>query len=980
MQTLRRHHGPREGHERNTGGTTMLRAGPPADEGTEGSGKMSEERIEELLTLCVSLPYGEQRSELLEEALAMAEQSGREDLEYRVRLLLADACAMAGDSTGLLGNFRWCLDRFASSPQRFPADPGDGADLLWQYKWMPALLSSDPQIPAAELRQLLVEMAGHYRQAGAGLSAVHTAGFEMALANGWLEQAAGELAALEETTPDAYSHCEACLRSSIISYHLATGSQVLALAELDELLAGGESCGQEPEHAIGACLLALLRAGRGAQTKALHIRSYQAARREPQNLGLAASHIIYLAATGNLTRAVQLVERHLPLLARDPMAQREHLLFLCALGLTCQKLGEQQLGGLPISGSNLAELDEFLGRHATVLPADVLAPLAWAAARELAGRFDERNANTVMSEQVDKITALAAAGWDLDWESDSSLSPTPVPAPSNAAGWLSRAREYTAAGDTVRAAADAQRGLGQHPPADVAAGLHQLLMVLELGSGNEVSAREHLGAYCRALGAAGHRALAQLLEGEGLELHVDGSTEQLHALARLHTAGSPDRLVRVYTGTWLAHALMRHDDFEQAATLAGTTHRAALELIARMPADDVRDALLHNLYSIRIILASAEAEPQELEPLIRAWRKYNPTANSLAQVRNFMGQLASGDGQAQLALEYTDAALEVFLGYTDRQRAISAADFSAELLLELGEPEAARERLRLGLGQATRAEDPQRFAFLFRLAQLHVQAEEPYEAIDYLQQALENGHQVLGERELGEVHDLLAQGYAMSEQLPEAAGHWRQALAIFAATGEGLRELQAGEQLANAHLMFGEHEQAEQLSTRLVALAQSLSEEHGIAVLLNVLMLQAAVQEAAGTGAAEQSYRQAAELAAEHRQEALLAQILVRHAQYAGGEQDFAQAVSLMLQAANHFEDLGQESSAAQAIGAAASYLALDERHQEAVMLFEQSLEREIGEPGAEQTLRHRLADSLDALGQNARAATERRLAEQLGQ
>ena len=52
-------------------------------------------------------------------------------------------------------------------------------------------------------------------------------------------------------------------------------------------------------NAIGAALLPMLRAGRGRQTKALHVRSYQAARHDPDNLGLVAHHLIYLVVTGN---------------------------------------------------------------------------------------------------------------------------------------------------------------------------------------------------------------------------------------------------------------------------------------------------------------------------------------------------------------------------------------------------------------------------------------------------------------------------------------------------------------------------------------------------------------------------------------------------------------------------------------------------------------------------------------------------------
>lgn len=940
---------------------------------------MTEHHIDELLQRCSSLPYGAQLNDLLAQALELAEREVDLVAEYRVRLLQADACAMGGDSTGLLGNFRWCLDRYDQDPQTYPSDPGDGADLLWQYKWMAALLSADPQIPAQEIHALLDEMSGHYRRAGLGQSAVATARFEVAVANGWMEQAADSYAELIVQDQDDYAHCEACVLALKISYLLATNEPGSALELLDSLLDGDQNCGQEPGNAIAQSLVPLLRAGRWRETKALHVRSYEAGRREPDNLGLVAHHLQYLVVTGNLTRALRIAQRHLPWLAHDPMAQNEHLAFLGALALLCDRLSATGLGELAVPGSEAAGLREFFGPQTQAVPAQQLAPLAWAAASELAARFDTRNGNEFATAGIRAMAELATEHRDLVWEEDIWLTAcSPLPSPQSAAEYLRRAREYTSCTNPQLALLDITAGLALPGSADLQAGLEQLAMILQLDAQNAERAEKHLAAYCDALHRAGYAPLAAMLEENGLAMHRDGSAEQLSSLLHARASKPQDLITRVYIDTWLAHAHMRHDQFDLAQDCATSAQQAALDLLAVQAGDDVRDSLLHNLYSIRIILAAGTGEVAELEPLVHSWRRFTPTDNSLAQVQFFLAQLALEASNPATGLEYAQRALAVFAGYQDRERAIRAADFSATLLLENDQPERAIERLRFGLHQARLAESDQLLALLFRLAQVHVDQGEAHEAIDYLNRALDESADALTPTERGEIHDLLGEAQGQSEQFPQAAESWERAVEYFATAGNTLRELQCAEKLVNIHLVSGNFVEAHALAERLVPLAESLSDEHGIQPTLNALMLLATVQETSGDGAVAASFNSATSLAAQHGQTQLQAQILVKYAQWRGSNEEFQEAVSLMLESAHLFEQVNQESNAAQGVGAAASYLALAGRHEEAMLLFEQSLDSQIEDPLAERTLRLRLADSLDKLDKPVEAEEQRQRAEEL--
>jgi len=206
-------------------------------------------------------PWGPEERALVAEAVALAQESGDERLEYEARLRQTSSANMAGDTDLMLTSFAWCLAHHDGDPERFPAVLEPAGDLLWQYKWMAGALSNSPEFAPAQIAAVLDDMHEHYRRAGVGESGVLMARFEDAWSAGRVEEATALQRTLEATPRDDYSHCDACVRSQFAGFFAETGREDDAIRLVQEMIDGGFSCGEEPEHALARILLPYLRAG-----------------------------------------------------------------------------------------------------------------------------------------------------------------------------------------------------------------------------------------------------------------------------------------------------------------------------------------------------------------------------------------------------------------------------------------------------------------------------------------------------------------------------------------------------------------------------------------------------------------------------------------------------------------------------------------------------------------------------------------------
>ena len=406
-------------------------------------------------------PWGPQERALVAEAVALAQEIGDAQLEYQARMRQTASANMGGLTDLMLSSFAWCLAHHDADPVRFPADIDNGAaDLMWQFKWMASSLRSSPAFAPEQIAAVLDDMEAHYRTAGLGMSGVLMARFEDAHAAGRMDDAERLRVQLEATPRDSHSHCDACGRSQVAGFFADTDRDEDAIRLVEEMLEGGFSCGEEPEHALSVSLLPYLRLGRGEQARAAHLRSYRLAKENPDLLTAIANSIRFCALSGNEARALTLVERHLPWLAHDALNAQGHFRMLTAIGTALDAVTAAGHGATPVRGADSPDLERFFGvrdgADGGSWSAGGLAAAAWAAAERIGARFDERDGTDNHAQRLRLARQTAAERYDVPIRSDVFAAPVVDTAPTDDDGWYRRALDlagYGAAADTLDALA-----------------------------------------------------------------------------------------------------------------------------------------------------------------------------------------------------------------------------------------------------------------------------------------------------------------------------------------------------------------------------------------------------------------------------------------------------------------------------------------------------------------------------------------------
>ncbi|MEW2066368.1 tetratricopeptide repeat protein [Streptomyces sp. NPDC007346] len=364
------------------------------------------------------LPYGRTRTVTAEELVDAAERFDEPVPLIHALLELQEAYTYGSDPRKSPVVFARLLTLFDERPEVF-----DGRlrhQLFWRFKWVANALRALPEIPLPSLRQWLTEMRDRYEKAGLGLQPYYGQAYQLAAHVGEDTTLAYELWAGRRRTP--YSDCEACEICERALHHLAAGDDERALEIWAPVLAGKESCQEEPARSVSYALLPLLRTGRADRARELHLAGYRACRRNPSMAGEVGRHLEFCALTGNEGRGLELLAENRNLFdeVESPLDRLDLLTGAEVLLSRVESLGH---GDLPVAG--------YAGRGWTVagLCAEVRGQ-----ADDLAARFDIRNGTTAQSgrrrERLDRAPLLDALELALRTRSLDDLAPAaPVAAP-----------------------------------------------------------------------------------------------------------------------------------------------------------------------------------------------------------------------------------------------------------------------------------------------------------------------------------------------------------------------------------------------------------------------------------------------------------------------------------------------------------------------------------------------------------------------
>ncbi|MFG3207691.1 hypothetical protein [Streptomyces sp. NPDC048192] len=328
-------------------------------------------------------PYGRTRTVTAEELAEAAEQFAEPLPLVHALLELQEAYTYGSEPRKSPVVFARLLTLFDEQPDVF--DERLRHSLFWRFKWVANALRQLPEIPLASLRQWLTEMRDRYEKAGLGLQPYYGQAYQLAAHVGEDTTRAYELWAGRART--RLSDCEACETCERALYHLAAGDDERALATWEPVLAGKESCREEPARSVSYALLPLLRTGHADRARALHLAGYRACRRDPSMSGEVGRHLEFCALTGNEARGLELLAENRTLFDEvdSPLDQ---LGFLTGVEVLLNRVELLGHGDLPAAG--------YAGRTWTVtaLRAEVRRR-----ADDLAARFDARNGTTAHTDR-----------------------------------------------------------------------------------------------------------------------------------------------------------------------------------------------------------------------------------------------------------------------------------------------------------------------------------------------------------------------------------------------------------------------------------------------------------------------------------------------------------------------------------------------------------------------------------------------------
>ncbi|MEV0081738.1 hypothetical protein [Saccharopolyspora sp. NPDC050642] len=694
--------------------------------------------ITDLLDEADQTPYGAPERALLDQAIALSEEAGHEELAYAARMRLVTSAKMTGDTDGMLAAFAWCLGKFDSDPVRFPSEltgAADSWDLLWYFKWMASTVTGSLQFSSAQLEAVLADMDRRYTEAGVGRSGVVQSLFSSSVETGRLEDAERFRLELEALPRDEYSHCEACARSEFADYQQTIGDDAAAVALFDEIQEQQLSCGEEPEGNEADSLLPLLRLGRGEDAAAAHMRGYRAARGNPDNIAMIARHWVFCAVTGNEARGLALLERHIRDLMVDPMNDRQKFAGSCAAAVLLDAVTRAGQGSTPVRHSDDPVLAPLLGDHVGPWTAVDLAATFWAAADRLGAAFDTRNGNDFHTRQVARSRALADERYDVPLESSTY---TPVVAaevtttePATAEDWLRRAGEHAATGDHDGVMDAVEHALAAGGRA-VAADAYRVAVQALVARDQHEQAANALADRGKALRELGRDDYADVEDQIGLALYGTATAADLPAFdAAIEDARArAGRDVLADLLATRADVLGTEERVDEA--LRDAQEAAALLVPVAEPTIAERQlrnhAVLHRTFLLMMSQRFEEAAGS-IDDLLRDAGIGRQTRQVGLRMK---AQALATRGLLDEALQAAEEALSLQVAIGGARLVLNAAGLSAQLLSDLGRDAEAAARMRFALRQAESAGITGAFAEKFRLGQYLTWSDQADEAIEVI--------------------------------------------------------------------------------------------------------------------------------------------------------------------------------------------------------------------------------------------------------
>ena len=253
-------------------------------------------------------PAGDTKIDLLEQAVAIADQLGDVESAFDIRDDLTEAANEWGRPEKELVAFTWMLAQFDRDPQTF----GEwDHKLMWIYKRVLSTLVAFPSIPLPRIQQAFADFKMRLEQSNRSLSTHDEYAVRSALQIGDAAQVETAYAQFQRHSRVADLDCHACQLHLEVRYRVFKGDDLGAVEAAAPLFKrGAPSCNRVPHSTRALILEPLLRLGR-LQEAAVHHLDYKRVAGDEGFLNVIGSHLAYLGYVNDIPNGSKLLEKHL---------------------------------------------------------------------------------------------------------------------------------------------------------------------------------------------------------------------------------------------------------------------------------------------------------------------------------------------------------------------------------------------------------------------------------------------------------------------------------------------------------------------------------------------------------------------------------------------------------------------------------------------------------------------------------------------
>lgn len=644
---------------------------------------MTVDEVRAQLQRCSRLPEGRAKTQSLESVAEQAKAAGDRALEAEALIHLSYAYGYSSERDRIpvsVGALLQLLDTF-------PAEVGGYThQIFWLLKWMTSGLYRNPAVPLATVDKWLDEFDRRYRQHGYSLRPVLAFRSNLAGHLGDREAQSAHMEASIAAPRDDMSDCQACEPSNWGSWRVDLDDDEGALRHWAPVIAGEQTCTEEPHWVLARALLPLVRLGRTDEARSAFLRGYPLARHDISLMDAVGQHIEFCALTGNEPRGLEIFTEHATWLGETQVDRDTRLSFVTAVAVLTGRLTALGHAGLSLGAGTVADLGQALRAEIT----------------ELCAAYDTRNGNRAVSDRVATRLArpplLDALPLGL---------PARLPAPGSAPA--------VAVPVSPSAASPASAGPAGSELDALIARARELADVRHPEAGRAWAAvEERAGQDGTDLPADVAVKVARARAGRQLETDPGAAREALLSFAGAHGGdGNPDTALEARAVA--AIALGRtggHDAARREAEALTAAAREAFDAGTLTPRNHVNIHLAAGQIEMDALAASLPEQETDSPPAL------DPDALAAARRRGeavlaLAAELDQGfhQGQASLMLAQLDswqrdpdgmrerfaAAREAFLAAGTPWCAAQAEDYLARFAMGDGDPARAEELMRAAL-------------------------------------------------------------------------------------------------------------------------------------------------------------------------------------------------------------------------------------------------------------------------------------------